>query len=176
MGNLHEPFKAKLITAIFFTERDSLAKAKDALEKKFGPIDYEGREYDFSLFTHYYTEEMGTPLIKKILSFEELIRCGDLADIKTFTNDLEDSFAHNSKRSVNIDAGYLTDANLVLATTKNYSHRICLSKYIFAELALLYKRGQYNPLPWTYYDFKSKLVLEDLREIRSIYLKQKGPH
>ena len=68
---------------------------------------------------------------------------------------------------------FILAANLVLATTKNFSHRIYLSKGIFAEITVMYKKKQgFEALPWTYPDFMTPRAQEDLRQIRSIYMQQ----
>jgi len=174
LGKVNLPCKAKLVTAIFFSDRASLQKASLALEESFGDIDYRGEEFDFTGFTKHYAKEMGLPVIKSIWSFKNLISRESLADIKLATNELERKLAHNSGRSVNIDPGYLLDSKLVLATTKDFSHRIHLKKGIFAEITLIYnRRSGYEPMPWTYGDYKSKLVIESFEKIRSIYLEQR---
>lgn len=54
---------------------------------------------------------------------------------------------------VNIDIGFLTLENFVLATTKNYSHRIFIGQNIFADLTYHFHQGEFRSLPWTYPDY-----------------------
>jgi len=61
----------------------------------------------------------------------------------------------------------LTAASLVLATTKDRAHRICLHEGIHAEVTLLYERGGFRPLPWTYPDYRSA-------EVRSFFERARG--
>ena len=91
-------------------------------------------------FSSYYNPEMGQNLKRLWISFEKLFFSSELASIKVFTNSLEDSFAVNCKRQINIDPGYITPANVVLATTKDYSHRIYLDKGIYGEVTTIYKK------------------------------------
>ncbi len=44
--------------------------------------------------------------------------------MKIETNNIEDSYAKDKNRIVNIDPGYITPANVILASTKDFSHRI----------------------------------------------------
>ncbi|HLF85879.1 MAG TPA: DUF4416 family protein, partial [Nitrospiria bacterium] len=59
-------------------------------------------------------------------------------------------------RMINIDPGYLNMAKVVLATTKDFSHRIYLKDGIYAEVTLIYVGDSYYPLPYTFPDFRSK--------------------
>ena len=54
---------------------------------------------------------------------------------------------------VNLDPGYLTTAKLVLATTKDFGHRVYLRDGIYAESTLHYIDGRWEPWPWTYPDY-----------------------
>jgi len=82
-------------------------------------------KYDFT-FTDYYDDEMGENLKKQFLSFEKLIMPDQLADIKNSTNEIETKYSIEGKRTVNLDPGYLEESKLILASTKNFSHRIYL--------------------------------------------------
>ena len=44
-----------------------------------------------------------------------------LAKMKLAANNLEDKYKIENKRRLNIDPGYISEAKLILATTKNYS-------------------------------------------------------
>ena len=90
--------------------------------------------------------------------------------LKIQTNKIEEKYSENNKRRINIDPGYVTQAKLVLATTKNYSHRIHLAKGIFGDVHLTVYKGKFKPNPWTYPDYKEKFVLEFFDNVRKIYL------
>jgi hypothetical protein len=57
-------------------------------------------------------------------------------------------------RLLNLDPGYLTEAKLVLASTKDHAHRIYLSQGIYAEVTLSYRRGHWRHHDWTYPDYQ----------------------
>jgi hypothetical protein len=101
-----------------------------------------------------------------------LIRQEDLASIKVQTNMLEDGQAEKGNRLVNIDPGYLVAERLVLASGKNYTHRIYLRKGIYADLTLIYRDKDYQPLAWTYPDYGEPEVRRWLRALREMYLLQ----
>lgn len=61
---------------------------------------------------------------------------------------------HAESRPLNLDPGYLTPAKLVLASTKDHAHRIYLRDGIFAEVTLVYRKGKWQPLEWTYPDYR----------------------
>ncbi len=98
---------------------------------------------------------MGGNLTRQFISFKRLIASDSLAGIKIFTNKVEEFLAdpETGKRMVNIDPGYLALEKVVLASTKNYSHRIHLSKGIYADLAYRFINKSYAPLEWTYPDY-----------------------
>lgn len=171
MGTIHIPPPVKLIIGFIAQEKGLFLELEKILKRKFGPIDFKSQELSF-IHTQYYEEEFGDNLSKNFISFEKLIDRKKLAFIKIYTNDLESKFSKKGRRRINIDPGYLTDSKLVLATTKNYSHRIYLEKGIFAETTLFYKDRQFNPWPWTYPDYKSEEYLKILGHIRSLYMKQ----
>jgi hypothetical protein len=135
------------------------------LEQAFGAIDMVGPWMDFD-YTDYYTPEMGRPLHRRMLVFKELIAQLDLARIKLRTNEIELRYAQAGKRSVNIDPGYLLYERFVLATGKNYSHRIYIGEGIYADLTLIYQKGAYRPLPWTYPDYADAAMGDFLMRAR----------
>ena len=87
------------------------------------------------------------------------------------TNDIESFFSVSGKRKINLDPGYITLAKVVLASTKNYSHRIYLGKGIYAELALLYKNRQFIAMPYTYNDYKDIRYLNMFMKVRDFLKK-----
>ena len=95
-----------------------------------------------------------------------------LAAIKLRTNELEKGWTAEGRRKVNLDSGYVSLPKLVLATTKNYDHRIYLGKGIYAEVTLHYRNGGFRPWPWTYPDYASAQYCELFAQIRRLYVSQ----
>lgn len=120
-------------------------------------------------FTNYYEEEMGTGLWKTVRIFSAPRDPFDLADIKVQTNAIEAALAApGGKRRVNLDPGYLTLAKVVLATTKDFSHRIYLRGGVYAEVTLSARDGAFQPHPWTYPDYKQESVRQFFWKARNL--------
>lgn len=141
------------------------------LRLHFGPTDLESEDWSFDQ-TDYYKIEMGDNIKRRFVFFEELISVERLAEIKRLTNDLEtkirdDTLHPHDRRPVNLDPGYMTLSKFVLATTKDYSHRIYLDRGIYAEVTLHYANGTWKPYPWTYPDYAGenyRAFFESVRE------------
>ncbi len=142
----------------------------ERLVMRLGPGDHESISSEWT-FTDYYSEEMGTGLLRKFVFFERLIDPGELADIKIFTNMLEEQAANRHgnafRRRINLDPGYITEAKVVLATTKDYSHRMYIGKNIFAEVTLQYRNGTFTACEHTYPDFRSREYIELFNKMRT---------
>ncbi len=171
MGVIGAPKKAKLFCGIISSEAEIEQKTLAALKKKFSKIDLISAFMPFD-FSYYYNPEMGNNLNRFWISFEKLITTADIAGIKIFTNSIEDNFAVNNKRQINIDPGYVTPANVILATTKDYSHRIYLSDGIYGEVTAIYKKYKIVKLPWSYPDYFSNPAKEFLLKARKDLMKQ----
>lgn len=175
MGRIRVPDKAKLVMALMAGGTEWMDRAKMALREAYGEIDAQSEVYPFD-FTDYYQEEMGKELQKQFISFAPLISMELLPQIKLFTNRLEEELGRREgdrlRRRVNIDPGYLTGAKLVLASTKDYAHRLYLGRGIFAEVTLLYRGGKFEHLDWTYPDYRTELAKGFFRRVREIYLRQ----
>ena len=163
------PQAAKLLVGLFLSQRKLIAPVAEKLVQGFGGIDIVSPWFDFN-HTDYYEAEMGAPLSRRLLAFTELIQQSDLADIKLKTNAIEDLFAHNGKRTINIDPGYLLRERFVLASGKNFTHRIYIGRGIYADLTLLYKKGDFMTLDWTYPDYAEPRLHEFLQIVRKKYI------
>jgi len=95
-----------------------------------------------------------------------------LPDVKLLANDVEHRFSVRGKRRVNIDPGYISQAHLILATGKGYTHRPYLRDGIYADLTLMYRGKTFHSLPWTYPDYSAKPVIDMFNRIRSKYIMQ----
>jgi len=171
MGQPKLAFDVKLFIAVTFSNKEIYEDIKSILENKFRVIDTLSAIYDFN-YTQYYALEMGTNLKKQLLGFETLIRPEILPDIKLTTNKIEQSFLKSGKRQVNIDPGYLTGAKVVLATTKNFDHRIYLGKGIYGDVHLRYRGNKFHFNEWTYPDYRGMIVIDFLARLRKKYMKE----
>ena len=169
MGNINIPDKVKLITGIIYKDEELLEIVLKKLSGIYGKIDLRLESFSF-IYTDYYKEELGDNLKKMYISFVDFIDSERLPEIKIRTNKIENEYLKNNLRRINIDPGYITPAKLVLATTKNYSHRIHLAKGIFGDIHLNVDKGKFKPNPWTYPDYKEDFVLEFFGKVRKIYL------
>jgi hypothetical protein len=93
--------------------------------------------------------------------------------VKLRTNALEREFADSGDfpepRPLNLDPGLLTLGKFLLGTTKDQQHRVYLARGIFAEVTLRYTGGAFEPLPWTYPDYRVPALLAFLHELREVY-------
>ena len=166
-----------LVCAILADSADTFADAKIGLIKCFGTPHAASETYDFD-FTSYYEAEMGAGLRKQLVCFAERIDPAELAACKRQTIKLEKALGRATggtlRRRANIDPGLLSIESLVLATTKCAGHRVCIAPQLYAEVTLLYQRGCYQPLEWTYPDYRSDAVQHFLLDMRSWLLRVRG--
>ncbi len=167
MGKENSFNKAKLFCGFIYNQKDLYEKTKIELEKRYSSIDYESEEFNFDK-TDYYNAEMGSGLNKRFVSFIQLITVEELPEIKLFTNSLEDQSKIKGNRQINIDPGYLSNANVIIATTKNHYHRVPLSRGIYAHMEYVLKK-KIIPLDWTYPDFRTEKYIEFFYRLREIY-------
>jgi hypothetical protein len=164
-----EPAAAKLILAAIYKDPSTALSVWKAIEKTWGPLDFlsEVRPFDY---TTYYDREMGRPLFRRWAAFRTLVPQDLLVHIKWQALDLEQQWRLGENRQINLDPGLITAERLVLATGKNYSHRIYLGRGIFGDLTLVFYQGSYQPLPWTYPDYQDQQSLWMFNKIREKYL------
>lgn len=165
------PQKAKLLVSVLLHNKELIEPVTTALIGDFGPIEQSSRWFDFN-YTDYYAAEMGSPLYRRMLVFAPLIEQASLADIKCTTNALEAAHAVDGNRRFNLDPGYLLPERFVLATGKNFTHRIYLGTGIYADLTLIYQKGGFRSLPWTYPDYASDEMHGFLTTVRRSYLQE----
>jgi hypothetical protein len=151
----HSP--ALLILAAFSRYPEALDWARQTANESWGPVALESERFEHRE-TSYYDATMGPDLQKTFFAFEPLIDPAKLVLCKETSNQWELDYQalrkHPEPRPLNLDPGYLTEAKLVLATTKDRDHRIYLDRGIFAEVTLHFQRGQWQPRPWTYPDYQ----------------------
>jgi Domain of unknown function (DUF4416) len=161
MREIRIPIPVKLFIGMLSPEPALFGTCADIVCREYGRVDYQS---EIVPWTHsdFYQEEMGPGILRKFIFFERLMDPGDLSEIKIKTTRIENSLAvqagSRARRRINLDPGYVTEAKVVLATTKDYSHRLYIGNGIYAEVTLRYgnKDRSFTPFDHTYLDYGSE--------------------
>ncbi|MGD0566375.1 MAG: DUF4416 family protein [Candidatus Goldiibacteriota bacterium] len=172
MAVLRPPKKEKIIAGFIYSSNADFTAAVSMLAEKFGAVELDSLEKKFE-HTDYYEQEMGPLLKRRFLAFASLVDPSELAAMKLFTNSVEEKFLFpgSDRRRINIDPGLISEPKLVLASTKNFTHRIYIGSSIWAEVTLRYIGDSYTTLEWTYPDYAKKESIEFFNEARRLYRK-----
>jgi hypothetical protein len=168
MSKLREPIPVKLVASLITNSQELTEEVLSHLQGGLGNIDLVSERMEFN-HTGYYNDELGRGLFRRMVSFEKLISPDDLPGIKVFTNSIEERFSDNGKRRINIDPGYIALEKMVLASCKNFSHRIYLSNGVYADLTLIYRGKGFQTLEWTFPDYAELGMRDLLKKIRDGY-------
>ena len=160
---------AKLVIGVFTPQKTIIDNLAIELSSRFGQIDLVSSWMDFN-YTSYYEPEMGSPLVRRVFAFRRLIGQDELPAAKIATNQIERGYSHGGRRAANIDPGYMLPERFVLASGKNFSHRIYIGLGIYADLTLIYQKGSFQKLPWTYPDYADRPMQTVLERIRKKYI------
>ncbi len=169
MAEAGKPAAVKLLCGMISARVELFDAALEALAGRFGPVDVLSETMPFD-FTHYYDLQMGSPLYRRFAGFERLIDPAALVEAKLATNAIEAEFAARGggqpARPINLDPGYVESSKLVLASMKNFSHRIYLARGVYGEVTLMYHKGRWDGLAWTFPDFASARYHPFLSSVR----------
>jgi hypothetical protein len=167
---LREPLPALTVLSVLSADWEPLwPDILNDLAPVFGPCDFVSDLLDFS-HTTYYDQELGTPLKRRILAFRDLVPQERLAELKLATVGLETDLARpDGSRRVNLDPGLLTQERLVLASSKNFPHRVYLGRGIYADLTLVYTRSGWKNQPWTFPDYATPQMHDLFDSLRQSY-------
>ncbi len=168
MAEIKEPQKVFAFAGLIYISDFDIYSALDGLKDLVGGVIKKSDIFPF-IHTTYYTNEMGEGLLRQWILFEKLIKPDLLIDLKHKSNEIEKNFLNeNGGRKINIDPGLVSLNNIILASTKNYAHRIYLGRGIYAEVTLIYKDRQFRPLEWTYPDYREDSALRFFSESRIV--------
>jgi len=173
MSHRSIPPQGKLVISSIFREERILSTVLPLVSEVVGEVQFAGPLLPFDR-TEYYHAEMGEPLFRRFLVASNLISRDALPKIKVQMEGIERKFSEEEQRTVNLDPGLLTPENFILATGKNFSHRIYLGDGVFADLTLIFQKGEYSPLPWTYPDYASLEIRTLLKELRGSLLHRRA--
>jgi hypothetical protein len=157
MGSIVPHRPVLLVLAAFSRHEEALDWARQTAAEAWGPVALASERFEHAETT-YYDATMGAGLRKTFFAFQGLIDPAELVGCKETSNQWEADYQrlarHTEERPLNLDPGYLTEAKLVLATTKDRDHRLYLDRGIYAENTLFFQRGAWQPRPWTYPDYR----------------------
>ena len=159
-GILRQDTLAYLFFGVFGCGPEYLDAARSLVEEEYGPLDPEGisEVFDFPDAASY-KASMGTGLKRQFFVCEKRVEQDCLAPVKRSAIEMEKRITRQKPagvaRPVNIDPGLINDCRVILASTKDYSHRIYRADGIWEEITLMYRDGAYGTLPWTYRDFRN---------------------
>lgn len=159
------PGPGRIVVSAIYREPRAFEAAIPRMAKLLGEIRPAGEPLPFD-WTDYYAAEMGSPLSRRFLVAVDPVRRDSLPGIKVGLEAIERELSVAGRRTVNLDPGLVTPENFVLATAKNFTHRVYLGEGVFAELTLEYRGGEFRPQPWTYPDYASNEVRTLLASVR----------
>ena len=176
MWELQDPKPVKSIVGILAADERCLAAASDALSSSLGPFDLVSEAWAFT-DTDYYVAEIGMHPLRQFVSIGELVDPGTLAQTKHRTNTIERELAGRLAtglpRPVNLDPGLIEPSKLVLASTKNFAHRIYIGRQMYAEVTLVFDKGRWRPLPYTFPDYHRPEYADFLSTVRDRLVQQR---
>lgn len=171
MGAILPHNKVKLICGLMWPHAATFDYS--LVENEWGPIDLRSEAFPFT-HTRYYEDEFGPSLMKQYVSFYRLVDPDDLPSFKHRSNAIEDEHATAGRRTINIDPGYIADAKFLLVTTKNLAHRVYIGRNMYVDLQLMYRKHEFEPLPWTFADVREWIPF--FQRARTRYMEQLHEH
>lgn len=177
MGQIRPHYPVVLLLAAFSRHESALEWARQQSCRQWGPLALASDVFEFEN-TGYYEQTMGSGLKKVLLAFADLVDPAVLVEAKHQTNGWEEQFRQMHRgpelRPLNLDPGYVTEAKVVLATTKDRDHRLYLARGIYAEVTLHYQRGRgWQGRDWTYPDYRSAAYHEFFTRCRNFLRERK---
>jgi hypothetical protein len=194
MGEIRTPRPVTPLVALLSRRADWLDAILPRLEEFLGALELRSDDFPFD-GTAYYSGEMGSGLKRRFYTFASLCDPADVVDWKLRCNELEREFSaacraepgaggdEPAERPINIDPGYINGSKLVLASTKDYAHRIYLRDGVFAEITLGYRGDAWEHHYFTfpdyrqghYFPFLSRARDEHLKRMTAIQLEKRKP-
>ncbi|HYF49928.1 MAG TPA: DUF4416 family protein [Planctomycetota bacterium] len=176
MGDVRPAPLVTPLVAMLASDAAHFDAARPLLEELLGPAEVVSDVFPFDK-TEYYRDTMGPSIVRGFYVFERLADPAALPDWKHAAHRIEASLRLTlapsgvPHRPINIDPGYLAGSKLVLASTKDFAHRIYLRDGIFAEITLNFRGDAWESHHFTFPDFKSGMYDAFLRKARDRHLK-----
>lgn len=180
MGTIHTPDPVLPLAAVFTHYPEAIEWAKEKIEANWGKIVLVSDAFPFEQ-THYYDPTMGPHLRKIFFAMEPLMDPAKLAEMKNQSNSWEETFAREFRlrfpetevRPLNVDPGYVDLGKLVLASSKDFYHRIYVGQGIYAEITLTFSKGKWRDFPWTFPDYREETYHPFFERCRDFIFQQR---
>ena len=178
MAEAQNPEPVRFFTAVLAADARCLEAAGRLVGERWGAPDLVSPRYPFN-HTDYYAAQAGPRIIRAFFSFPGGFARELLPARKNESNAMEKELAAaladtGLPRPVNLDPGYLTLEKIVLASCKNFVHRIYLGQGVYGEVTLIYRKGRFTPTPWTFPDYLSGVYDEYFLEVRRALARELG--
>lgn len=172
MPKLTPPAPGRLICSVAYAQIDALADCLRRLENQFSAVMFETLDIPFTGEARH-REEMGHQLTRRFFSFEKQVGLDRLPDLKRLCRKIEAGFADEVDdylfRAVNVDPGIMTPENVVMASSQGMNYRLYLTNGVYAQVELIWSRGQFVQLPWTNPDFTHPEALDLFNRVRETF-------
>ena len=167
-GPKGDPLPVLPIAAVLSSDLKQAELALAELASDWAGIDIEGEATPFAN-TDYYEQEMGGGLSRRFVSFCRLDGPDVLVALKQRAWEIDQRFAENGQRTVNLDPGYIDATKVVLASFKPGTQKIYLGHGVWADLVAYFQHGAFGPLPWTFPDMRDGPHLRFFEKARQQY-------
>lgn len=168
MSKRVEPVPVLRICSCITRDKQLAGKAEQKLVSLFGRIALKSEWFPFDK-SNYYSEEMGENLERIWFCFKKLTGAENLVKTRLITEEIEKEFLKETKRSVNLDPGYLDFGKLVLASFKEAPDKIYMGNGVWAHMCLRYRFGEFVAPDHSFPDFKDGRFNSFLLEARKKY-------
>lgn len=161
-----EPNSARAYLSASFDDGDDFQVVRKDLNAAFGEIDYE-TESLFS-FSGLLPVDLTARKIIRILSFRRPMGREELVDMRKRCLQIETKRQRDGRPMVDLEAGYVTDYNVIRSMLEDDFHRIYLFGGIYAEVLYFHEKMSFRPFPHTpdfYKKQDSITIFNDLRFI-----------
>ena len=174
MGEVRPVQPVKLVVSLLTSLPRLEPEVERELTDRYGRVDLKSEAFPFDS-TKYYNRQMGTPITRRFYAFADLISPASLSGIKRQTKEFEALVAEEHRetgRPINLDPGYLEESKLILASTKNFYHRIHIGEGIYAEVTMHWEERKWKTFPWTFPDFRTGHYDSFFTALRRVYRQQ----
>lgn len=167
------PKESKAILFLLTNEEKLAEEILSEFERHLGPVEMRSDWHSFPK-SHYYEEEMGPNLKRRLIGFKNIFEPHRLVELKQLATTIENQFSHDAcrmshdvqQRSINIDPGYVDLFKVVLASGKAGGQKVALSAEVYSCTLLRFEKGKWIPFDWSFPDFKEATYHDDLLKIR----------